>query len=101
MTVMSSEKEQGKALLEWTEKNFMEQKVTTATRKDNILDLVFTNNENFVLNHEIIINSRLSDHNTVKINLNTEKEEEVSKKKENPYPNKIFEYNLLKGSKED
>ena len=62
----SSEKEQGRALLDWAEKNFMEQKVVTATRKDNILDLVFTNTEDFVTSYEMIVNSRLSDHNTLK-----------------------------------
>ena len=59
---MSSEKEQAKMLLEWAEANLLEQKISTATRKENILDLVFTNKEDLIQDYETIINSKLSDH---------------------------------------
>ena len=98
---MSSEKEQGKMLLEWSDMNFMEQRINTATRKENILDLVFTNTEQLVERYETIVNSILSDHNTILIHLNIEEESNETKEDTNPYPNKIFEYNLMKGSNED
>ena len=89
-------------LIDWTEENFMDQKIVTATRKENVLDLVFTNTENMITSYETIVNSKLSDHNTLIISFNVEDETNQEKKKaENPYPNKIFEYNIRKGTNED
>ena len=88
-------------LLDWSDKNFLKQIVTTATRQENILDLVFTNNENIVDSYDTEINSKLSDHNTIQINLNIEDEKNDKETILNPYPNKIFEYNLMKGTEED
>ena len=99
--LMASEKEQGKRLMEWANENFMEQIVTTATRKESIIDLVFTNTENIVNSYETIINNRFSDHNILKLKLNVAKEEKEDIVKLNPYPNKIYEYDLMKATDED
>ena len=97
---MSSEKEQGRLLVEWTNDNFLEQIIVTPTRKENILDLVFTSSENIVAGYEMIINNVFSDHNTIKLKLNIEKEVE-KRSITNPYPNKIYEYDVMKGTDED
>ena len=93
----SSEKEQGRLLVEWTNSHFMEQIILTPTRKENILDLVFTDTESFIQGYEIIINTKFSDHNMIKLKLNieTNKDKETDKKV-NPYPNRIFEFDLMK-----
>ena len=84
---MSSEKKQGKMLLDWAEMNFLEQYIHTPTRKDNILDLVFTDSPNLIRGYETVVSKRFTDHNILNIYLtpSSEKEKEVIRK--NPYPN--------------
>ena len=98
---MSSEKVQGKMLLDWAETNFMEQYILTPTRKGNILDLAFTNSENLIQGYTTIINSTFSDHNILRISLNHPYKNETKKVRKNPYPNMIYEYDLLNAGEED
>ena len=98
---MASEKLQAKMLLDWTEENFMEQFIDTATRKNNILDLVFTNSGSLVNGYSTIVNHRFSDHNILKVTLNYQYKSEAKVKRKNPYPNSIYEYDLMNASDED
>ena len=98
---MSSEKQQGKMLLDWSDKNFMEQFINTPTRKGNILDLVFTNSNRLINDYSTIVNSKFSDHNILKIDLNYEYKNQPKMKRHNPYPNTIYEYNLMNSNAED
>ena len=79
---MDSEKEQAKLLMEWTDHNFMEQTITTPTRKNNILDLVFTNSENLLNGYSMIINCNFSDYNILRISLNYSYKNEKETKRE-------------------
>ena len=98
---MSSEKVQGKMLLEWAEMNFMEQYILTPTRKGNILDLAFSNSTSLIQGYTTIVNSSFSDQNILKINLNYPYKNETKKVRKNPYPNHIYEYDLLNADEED
>ena len=94
------EKEQAKLLLEWAEHNFMEQVITSPTRKGNILDLVFTNSSNLVNNYTTIVNIAFSDHNILKLNLNysykTEKKRKRKTRIQTKYMNMNFKWGLKK-----
>ena len=98
---MASEKVQGQMLLDWAESNYMEQYINTLTRKDNILDLVFSNSPNLINGYVTIVNKNFSDHNILKINLNYNYTNEGRKVRKNPFPNRIYEYDLLNASEED
>ena len=98
---MASEKVQGQMLLDWAESNYMEQYFNTPTRKDNILDLVFSNSPNLINGYVTIVNKNFSDHNILKINLNYNYKNEGRKVRKNPFPNRIYEYDLLNASMED
>ena len=97
----ASEKVQGQMLLDWAESLFMEQYILTPTRKGNILDLVFTNSHSLISGYSTIVNSHFSDHNILKINLNLPYKNEKKKVRRNPYPNSIYEYDLLNAEEED
>ena len=56
-------------LLDLTDAWGLEQKVTVGTRKANILDLVLTNSDNLVCNIDHIKHDKLSDHDTMVINI--------------------------------
>ena len=98
---MASEKQQAQLLLDWADTNFLEQFVLTATRKDNILDLIFSNSNSLINSYSTIINSTFWDHNILKINLNYGYKNEEKSTRKNPYPNKIYEYDLMNASEED
>ena len=98
---MASEKQQAKLLLEWAEQNFMEQYIHTATRKGNILDLVFSNSNTLIDNYSTIVNKQFSDHNILKVSLNYQYRNQSKINRKNPYPNSIYEYDLLNASDED
>ena len=97
---MASEKVQGQMLLDWAESLFMEQYILTPTCKGNILDLVFTNSHSLISGYSTIVNSCFSDHNILKINLNLPYKNEKKKERRNPYPNSIYEYDLLNAEEE-
>ena len=99
---MSSEKTQGKMLLEWAEQNFLEQYIYSPTRKGNTIDLVFTNLVSLINGYSTIININFSDHNILRLHLNIAyRSQDRKKKKINPYPNTMYEYDLINASKED
>ena len=89
----SEENKQAETLIEFTRANFMENIILTLTRGANILDLFFTNNPNLINFYTTIVNNKLSDHNTLEINMNFSYSQEVKEEKvANPYYTKIFEY---------
>ena len=67
---LGEDRRQALALLEFAEEYFLHQVINTPTRRNNILDLVFTNNLHLINDHSIICNDRLSDHYIIKFNLN-------------------------------
>ena len=81
---------------------FMEQYIKKPTRGRNVLDLVFTNDHFLIHNYSIIVNSNLSDHNTICINLSL-KETSNSKpqQQKNYFFSKIAESNLKEADEED
>ena len=94
----SSEKKQAQKLLEFSDEFFLEQYIRKPTRNQNILDLCFTNDHFLIHNYQIIVNSKLSDHFTICVNLNYDKiVQPESKKKKNSIP----EYDLKVGDDED
>ena len=98
----SSDRKQARTLLNFADEFFLEQYIKKPTRKRNILDLVFTNNHFLIHNYNMIVNSKLSDHFTICINLSLgSAQKSTSKKTENHYFSKISEYNLKDGDEED
>ena len=98
---MASEKVQAKMLLEWADRSFMDQFIYTATRKGNILDLVFSNSNNLINGYSTIVNNKFSDHNILKLNLNYQYQNQAKITRKNPYPNTIYEYDLMNASEKD
>ena len=98
---MASEKVQGQMMLDWAENNYMEQYIVTPTRKNNILDLVFSNSPNLINGYFTIVNKKNSDHNILKLNLKYSYKNEAKNIRKNPYSNKIYEYELLNAHEED
>ena len=49
---------------------FLKQVITKSTRNHKIIDLLFVNNDQLVINHDVIVNKKFSDHNTVITQLN-------------------------------
>ena len=98
----SSEKKQAQSLLDFTNEFFMEQYVRKPTRGRNVLDLVFTNDHFLIHNYSIIVNSSLSDHNTICINLSIkETSTPEPQQQKNNYFSKIAESNLKEADEED
>ena len=98
----SGEKQQAVKLVNFVERNFFENYVNTATRGNNILDLVFTNNHMLVNSIATTINKKMSDHNLLNIALNFTYNAQIKKKKvTNPYSTKVFEYNLNEATEND
>ena len=98
----SSEKRQAQRLLDFSNEFFMEQYIKKPTRNKNILDLCFTNDQFLIHNYQVIVNSQLSDHFTICINLNYEKvKKKEIKKKSNQYRTTVPEYDLMAGDEED
>ena len=98
---LSSTNTQIKTLYDFSESWLLTQTINENTRKNNILDLFFTNDENAVLNSEIIHNVSFSDHNLVKIYTNTVFEKIISEKEDYPYMTEIPKYRLLEGTSQD
>ena len=98
----SSEKKQAKFLLDFADEFFMEQYIKKPTRGRNILDLVFTNDHFLIHNYNIIVNSMLSDHFTICINLSLkESTNPQSQQQKNYHFSKIAESNLKEADEED
>ena len=52
-------------LFELMEDHFLDQIIHEPTRNNSIIDLLMTNNHHMVCDYSIIVNSKLSDHNTI------------------------------------
>ena len=82
--IISRVKEQTKLLCEFTQDFFVHQIIEHSTRKSNLLDLVFCNEEDLFPNQTIIENVLMSDHKIVilesNISLNSKKESESKEK---------------------
>ena len=98
---MPSEKKQAKMLLNWSEQNFMEQIINTPTRGKNILDLIFSNSNSLINGYSTVVNKKFSDHNILKVRLNYPYKCDKKSERINPYPNKIYEYDLMNATNED
>ena len=98
----SGEKQQAVKLVNFVERNFLENYVNTATRGKNVLDLVFTNNHLLVNSYTTTVNKKMSDHYLLTIALNFTYNAQIKKKKvTNPYTTKVYEYNLNEASEND
>ena len=98
----ATEKVQAELLLNYAERNFLENCVTTPTRGDNILDLCFTNNHNMINFYTTSVNKKFSDHNTLEMDLNFSYNSEKKKEKQsNPYHTKVPEYETTNATEED
>ena len=97
---IGSVKQQTKLLCELVEDLFLEQKIDGATRKNNLLDLQFTNDPDLFLDHEILENVLFSDHCICILNTNLESKN-VQEINVNYYTSDIPSYNLMEASEED
>ena len=98
---VSEDKKQALHLIEFVEEFFMIQYIKEATRKNNILDLVFTNNIDVITTCQQIINSKLSDHNTLLAQLSYGLKQLEKKQKKNVASTKIPDFDLKAADKED
>ena len=98
----SSQKRQSERLQEFSNEFFLTQYIKKPTRNQNILDLCFTNDHFLIHDYQTIVNSKLSDHYTICINLNYEKMRKLKNgKKTNHYETSVPEFDLKAGDDED
>lgn len=99
----ASEKKQAVYTKQLSGDLFMEQLVQFPTRKSNILDLIFSNNVDLITNIETIVNSGISDHNTIEFTLGYDLEAPNSmvSKGMNIRESKLAEMDVDKASEED
>ena len=98
---VAEEKTQAKMLIEFVEEHFLMQQINEGTRKDRILDLVFTNDENLVLRCSQIQHAKLSDHNTTVATLSYNLKPLEIKEKENFATTVIPKYDTAGADEED
>ena len=102
VTKKAKEKQQAELLVNFVENNFMENYINTATRGQNILDLVFSNNHHLVNKYTTTINNKFSDHNMLTVEMNfTYNKEKKSTKSVNPTATRIYEYDLKNATNDD
>ena len=95
----SDQKRQAELFKSFCDDNFLENFIETPTRGENILDLVLSNNHTLIKYYKTVVNKKLSDHSTIKINLNfTFNTETKDEKVLNPYSTKIYEYETNKAT---
>ena len=99
--IIGEEKFQAQALINICDKWNLIQSVTVPTRDNNILDLILVNSEVMIKDIEMIVNSKLSDHNLIvtRVNMTDVNKEEAMKK--NFCDTAIPEYNLDEASDEE
>ena len=98
----TAERRQAQNLLNFANEFFLQQHIRKPTRRQNILDLVFTNNHHLINDYQMVVNSHLSDHNTICLNLNYENVKiETNGRKTNHYHSQIPEYNYRDADEED
>ena len=98
---VAEEKKQALHLIDFVEEFFMTQYIENATRKNNILDLVFTNNSELINQCQQIINANISDHNTILTKLSYGLKPLEKKEKKNFASTKIPEYEVKAADDED
>ena len=59
-----------------------------------------TNTTELISRYKTTVNNKLSDHNTLTVYLNID-DDKTTERKTNPYPNSIYEYDLMKGTEAD
>ena len=97
---VAEKKKQASLLIKFVETHFMTQYIKETTRKDNILDLFFTNDPLLVIQVRQMINTKLSDHNTILISLSYGMKE-FEDEKVNHASTDIPDYDLRNGDRED
>ena len=97
----AAEKKQAEMFLNFQDEYFMDNVIETATRGENILDLISTNNPDLILCYKVTVNKKLSDHNTIEIRFNfTFNNDKKEEKVKNPYTTRIFEFDTDNASEE-
>ena len=71
------------------------------TRKSNILDLVFCNNPYLISDYKIIINSKISDHSTIRIDMAYQSKDNLKPRKVNIASTKLPVYDFMNADEED
>ena len=101
---IAQDKIQAKALLDISQKLFTEQKMKDPTRKNNILDLFFCNDDELIVDQMFIESVITSDHslNIIRTNINIDGHNNTEKlNKNNPYTIDIRKYELLEATNEE
>ena len=98
---VAEDKLQAKMLIEFVEEHFLQQHVKEATRKENILDLIFTNNQDLIVKCNQIQHSKLSDHKTNVALLSYNLKPQELQEKVNFATTAIPEYNTAGADDED
>ena len=81
---------------------FLKPSLRKPTRKSNILDLVFCNNPYLISDYKIIVNTKISDHSTIRIDLAyTKSNANLSNKKINISTTNLPIYDFMNADEED
>ena len=88
-------------LVNFVEKHFLQQQIKEGTRKEAILDLIFTSDESLVLQCTQINNVKLTDHKTCVAQLSYQSNPEKKEEKKNFKTTKIPEYDTAGADEED
>ena len=91
---ISKAKKQAMALLEFTERMNLEQMVKDSTRNDNILDLILTDCMEVIENIVNIKHDKITDHDTLIVELNVQNKNENNEPKKNFCFTEIPLYNI-------
>ena len=99
---LSEDRLQATALLEFADELFLHQIITSPTRRNNILDLIFTNNTNIINDQTIICNEKLSDHYVIQLDMNYDNQvnKETRKEKTNHSKTNLNKYDFQGASDE-
>jgi len=89
---VSEDKKQALMLIDFSEEFFLQQFIDEGTRRKNILDLIFSNNDQLIIKCSQITNTKLSDHNTICAELSYGLKPLKEKKKVNFASTKVPEY---------
>ena len=98
---VGAEKEQVARLTEVIRDNALTQEVKIPTRENNILDLIFCNNSEYIEYIDTIENVVMSDHRFIVAHLTKEDEAHAEDSKKNFCSTKIPEYNLKEATPEE
>ena len=98
-----SDRIQAESLIQLADDFFLDQFIRKPTRGRNILDLVFCNNHFLIRDYGIIVNSALSDHYIIRIDLSLEDKTATRKpqSKQNLSSTKLPEFDYFQCDEED